>query len=221
MQSGAHFNPAATLTFYRLGKVRRRDALGYIGAQFAGAAAGVGVALGGARLPSGRPGDALRGDGPGPDRGGRRRFSPKSSSRSCSCRSILRVSNHRTPGPLHGPLRRRPGGALHHRRGAALRHEHESGADPRARAVWRAATGPPSGSTSSPRRSGCWRPPSCISGSGGAGPCSAPSCITRTRSAASSASTPAAPRAEPFRASRHYSPHDTIALALPLTLEGE
>jgi aquaporin Z len=44
MQSGAHFNPATTLTFYRLGKVRRRDALGYIGAQFAGAAAGVGVA---------------------------------------------------------------------------------------------------------------------------------------------------------------------------------
>ncbi len=44
MQSGAHFNPATTLTFLRLGKVRRRDALGYIGSQFAGAAAGVGVA---------------------------------------------------------------------------------------------------------------------------------------------------------------------------------
>jgi aquaporin Z len=44
MQSGAHFNPATTLTFYRLGKVRRRDALAYIGAQFAGAAGGVGVA---------------------------------------------------------------------------------------------------------------------------------------------------------------------------------
>ncbi|HET7424409.1 MAG TPA: aquaporin [Gemmatimonadales bacterium] len=44
MQSGAHFNPATTLTFFRLGKVRRRDALGYVGAQFAGAAAGVWVA---------------------------------------------------------------------------------------------------------------------------------------------------------------------------------
>ena len=44
MQSGAHFNPATTLTFYRLGKVRSRDALGYVGAQFAGAAVGVGVA---------------------------------------------------------------------------------------------------------------------------------------------------------------------------------
>jgi aquaporin Z len=44
MQSGAHFNPATTLTFYRLGKVRGRDALSYIGAQFAGAVAGVGAA---------------------------------------------------------------------------------------------------------------------------------------------------------------------------------
>jgi aquaporin Z len=52
MQSGAHFNPATTLTFFRLGKVRRRDAIAYIGAQFAGAAAGVGVAWAilGARL---------------------------------------------------------------------------------------------------------------------------------------------------------------------------
>jgi len=44
MQSGAHFNPATTLTFYRLGKVPGRDALSYIGAQFAGAVAGVGAA---------------------------------------------------------------------------------------------------------------------------------------------------------------------------------
>jgi aquaporin Z len=44
MQSGAHFNPATTLTFFRLGKVPVRDTLWYIGAQFAGAAAGVGVA---------------------------------------------------------------------------------------------------------------------------------------------------------------------------------
>jgi aquaporin Z len=44
MQSGAHFNPATTLTFYRLGKVRPRDALAYVVAQFAGAAVGVGVA---------------------------------------------------------------------------------------------------------------------------------------------------------------------------------
>jgi aquaporin Z len=44
MQSGAHFNPATTLTFFRLGKVQPIDALSYIGAQFAGGAAGVGLA---------------------------------------------------------------------------------------------------------------------------------------------------------------------------------
>lgn len=42
-QSGAHFNPAVTLTFYRLGRVDGRDALGYVAAQFAGGAAGMAV----------------------------------------------------------------------------------------------------------------------------------------------------------------------------------
>ncbi|HEU5041939.1 MAG TPA: aquaporin, partial [Gemmatimonadales bacterium] len=40
-RSGAHFNPATTVTFLRLGKVAPRDALGYVLAQFAGAVAGV------------------------------------------------------------------------------------------------------------------------------------------------------------------------------------
>jgi len=40
-QSGAHFNPAFTLTFFRLGKVEPADALFYALAQFAGAIAGV------------------------------------------------------------------------------------------------------------------------------------------------------------------------------------
>ena len=40
-QSGAHFNPSVTLTFLRLGKITPRDALFYVMAQFAGAAAGV------------------------------------------------------------------------------------------------------------------------------------------------------------------------------------
>ncbi len=40
-QSGAHFNPAVTLTFFRLGKVARYDAIFYIVAQFAGGVAGV------------------------------------------------------------------------------------------------------------------------------------------------------------------------------------
>jgi aquaporin Z len=40
-RSGAHLNPAVTLTFLRLGKVRGWDALFYVAAQFVGGAAGV------------------------------------------------------------------------------------------------------------------------------------------------------------------------------------
>ena len=43
-QSGGHFNPAVTLTFYRLEKVAFRDTLFYVIAQFAGAVGGVGIA---------------------------------------------------------------------------------------------------------------------------------------------------------------------------------
>ena len=40
-RSGAHFNPAVTLTFLRLGKVSRRDASFYVAAQFAGGVLGI------------------------------------------------------------------------------------------------------------------------------------------------------------------------------------
>jgi aquaporin Z len=40
-QSGAHFNPSVTLTFLRLGKVARHDAIFYIVAQFIGGIVGV------------------------------------------------------------------------------------------------------------------------------------------------------------------------------------
>src|SRR5688500_1859179 len=43
-RSGAHFNPAVTLTFFRLGKVSGRDTIFYIGAQFAGGVLGIAVA---------------------------------------------------------------------------------------------------------------------------------------------------------------------------------
>jgi aquaporin Z len=49
-RSGAHMNPAVTLTFFRLGKVARRDFIGYTSAQFTGAIIGIAaasVALGG------------------------------------------------------------------------------------------------------------------------------------------------------------------------------
>jgi aquaporin Z len=40
-RSGAHMNPAVTLTFWRLGKVSSTDLFGYIAAQFLGGVAGV------------------------------------------------------------------------------------------------------------------------------------------------------------------------------------
>ncbi|MEP6669021.1 MAG: aquaporin [Chthoniobacter sp.] len=48
-RSGAHFNPAVTLTFWRLGKIQPWDALFYVLAQFLGGIAG--VALVGAFVP--------------------------------------------------------------------------------------------------------------------------------------------------------------------------
>src|SRR5215471_405838 len=40
-RSGAHFNPAVTLTFWRVGKVKNWDALFYVVAQFIGGVVGV------------------------------------------------------------------------------------------------------------------------------------------------------------------------------------
>ncbi len=57
-QSGGHFNPAITFTFYRLGKVEFWDALFYAAAQFSGAISGVALAR---YLLRGAPGsDAVR-----------------------------------------------------------------------------------------------------------------------------------------------------------------
>lgn len=43
-RSGAHLNPAMTLNFFLLGKIRALDAFWYVAAQFAGGALGVGLA---------------------------------------------------------------------------------------------------------------------------------------------------------------------------------
>jgi aquaporin Z len=40
-QSGAHMNPSLTLTYLRLGKIERADALGYVAGQFLGGVTGV------------------------------------------------------------------------------------------------------------------------------------------------------------------------------------
>src|SRR5438876_1044034 len=48
-QSGAHLNPAVTLTFFRLGKVAPWDAVFYVIAQFSGGVAGVALVAAAAR----------------------------------------------------------------------------------------------------------------------------------------------------------------------------
>lgn len=53
-RSGAHMNPAVTLTFAALGRVAWRDAIGYVGGQFLGGLAGLLLAV---LLLGGLPGD--------------------------------------------------------------------------------------------------------------------------------------------------------------------
>lgn len=93
-RSGAHFNPATTLTFLRLGKVPRRDAVGYVVAQFLGGAVGVFVAweLLGARLADRATNFAVT--VPGPD-GVAVAFLAELAISFLLMAVILRVSNHR------------------------------------------------------------------------------------------------------------------------------
>jgi aquaporin Z len=53
-RSGAHMNPAVTLTFLRLGKIAAADAVGYVLGQFAGGLLGIAIAVG---LLAGLPSD--------------------------------------------------------------------------------------------------------------------------------------------------------------------
>ena len=126
-RSGAHFNPAVTLTFLRLGKVKAFDATFFILFQFAGGIAGVLLAsllLGNliahqsvnyAATVPGR-GGALHSlcrrssDHVHPDVGGPNNFQP-----------------HATK-PLDRTLCRSPRRDLHHLGVANLRYEHEPGA---------------------------------------------------------------------------------------------
>src|SRR5438445_11157886 len=54
-RSGAHFNPAVTLTFWRLGKVKNWDAVFYVVAQFIGGIAGVTITALFARMALAHP----------------------------------------------------------------------------------------------------------------------------------------------------------------------
>ncbi|HAB19537.1 MAG TPA: aquaporin [Verrucomicrobiota bacterium] len=65
-QSGAHFNPAVTLTFYMLGKVAPRDVLAYSVAQFVGGAFGMFLATQALRPWIGHPAVSFVETRPGP-----------------------------------------------------------------------------------------------------------------------------------------------------------
>jgi aquaporin Z len=92
-QSGAHFNPSTTLTFWWLGKVRPRDAAWYVVAQFAGAAVGVLIARGllGPRLA--HPAAHFAVTMPG-SRGAAVAFTAEAAISFVLMSVILRVSNH-------------------------------------------------------------------------------------------------------------------------------
>ena len=100
-RSGAHFNPATTLTFLRLGKVPRRDAAGYVLAQFVGAVAGTfGASLlfgGLIRHPATRFAATLPGRG-----GAGVAFLAEVAITFVLMSVILRVSNHPTHARLTG-----------------------------------------------------------------------------------------------------------------------
>jgi aquaporin Z len=100
-RSGAHMNPALTLTFTRLGKVAPRDAVGYAAGQFAGGFAGVLVAslvLGELIAdPSTRYAATL----PGP-RGAAVAFAAEAAITFVLMSVVLAVSNHPTRAPFTG-----------------------------------------------------------------------------------------------------------------------
>jgi aquaporin Z len=102
-RSGAHMNPAVTLTFFRLGKVAQPDFVGYVTAQFTGAIVGIAaaaVALGGVVSdPSVNYVTTL----PGPTGGGVA-FVAEATISFVLMLTVLAVSNHRRLAPLTGLL---------------------------------------------------------------------------------------------------------------------
>jgi hypothetical protein len=110
-RSGAHLNPAVTLTFFRLGKISGGDTLCYVAAQFIGGIIGLWLAAQILGLAIEHPAvnyvatDLIRAHARRPDR-----LEPAVAQ------------------PLDRSLRRSARGDVHCRGGASVRHEHESGA---------------------------------------------------------------------------------------------
>jgi aquaporin Z len=100
-RSGAHMNPAVTLTFFRLGKLALSDFIGYVTAQFTGAIVGIAaaaVALGGiASAPSVNYVTTV----PGPTGDGVA-FVAEAAISFVLMLTVLAVSNHRRLAPFAG-----------------------------------------------------------------------------------------------------------------------
>jgi Major intrinsic protein len=127
-RSGAHFNPAVTLTFWRLGKVKNWDAFFYVIAQFIGGIAGVFVVALGARATLSHPAVNCVATLPGPH-GMAIAFIAEVIIAFILMTVVLECEQHAAPGTLHWDFRRMPGCDLHHLRRAFFWHEHESRSD--------------------------------------------------------------------------------------------
>lgn len=92
-QSGAHFNPAVTLTFLRLGKIRPWDAAFYVAAQFIGGVLGVAIAALAIGQAVAHP--AVRYAATTPDAGFKVAFAAEALISFTLFLTILIVSNHR------------------------------------------------------------------------------------------------------------------------------
>ena len=127
-RSGAHMNPAVTLTFLRLGKVAPIDAAGYITAQFVGGAAGIALATWAlAGLPA-HPSINYVATVPGAAGSGIA-FAAEMLISFLHDVGGARDVEHPTLRSFHGGRCRRPRSDLHHCRSAILGHEHEPGED--------------------------------------------------------------------------------------------
>jgi glycerol uptake facilitator-like aquaporin len=128
-RSGAHLNPAVTLTFWRMGEVKAWDAVFYVTAQFAGASIGVAVAAVGLGARLAHPAVRYAATVPGAAGAGVA-FVAELLITFILMTVILAVSNRPNLNRLRA-LGRGAGGKLYRPRGAALGHEHEPGRDRR------------------------------------------------------------------------------------------